>query len=147
MDDKLNLTLDELIKKERQTKKKGKPQKKFGDRGQKPKQGQSKQQKMRQRTGVVNAPSAREKAQQLRKQKVGRFGETRDRQEPFRSGKVITIRSREGRSDRDNWRKRESSDDNRKPRLSNKLRVSNLNNSISNEDLNVLFRNIGPLKE
>lgn len=77
-------------------------------------------------------------------QQSQRFG---GRREPFRNGKKFTTnKAREERSDRDNWRKPAPEVENKKATVSNKLKINNLNNSISNEDLNVLFRNIGPLE-
>ena len=147
MEDKLGLSLEDIIKKEKQDKKQNKPQSKRGGRGGRGGQAQGRQQKMHQRTGVVNAPSARDKAQMLRQNKVNSFGANRGYREPFKNGKKFTTRGREELGDREDWRQNKPKPESRGSQLSSKLKVSNLNNSISNEDLNVLFRNIGPLKE
>ena len=125
MSDKLNATLDELIEKEKdkKTSKKGK--------------GKGKMNKQRQKSNKKNAPSARDKAKRLRKQKVNKFGGARRDDEPTEGRRKLVSRSRRLREQRDF--------DDRKPKLSKKLKVLNLNNSISNEDLNVLFSNIGTL--
>ena len=140
MEDKLDLPLDELIKKQKQDNKgknsKGKFQNKKG--------GNDKKKQMTQRDRSSKAPNAWEKAAKLRRQKVNSFGGGRNG-EPFKNGKTFTSRSRRDRDgDRPTSRGYEES---KEPRQSNRLKVMNLNNSISNEDLNVLFRNIGPLKE
>ena len=147
MEDKLSLPLDELIKKQREEKKKSGHGKKKGFKNDQPKKGNFRNQKMKQRTGFLDAPSARDKARMLRRNKVNRFGSSRGEEVPFRNGKVFTTKGREGRSNRDDWKENKPKKESRGPKLTNRLKVSNLNNVISNEDLNVLFRNIGPLKE
>ena len=147
MEDKLNISLDDVIKQQKSENKNSK-QKNNKDDYKGNKNHQNRQQKMRSKTKFVNAPSAREKAQQLRKNKVGSFGrESRGHREPFTNGKKFTTKSRENRAEREDWKNHRSQNENRKPSHSNRLQINNLNNSISNEDLNVLFRNIGPLKE
>ena len=148
MADKLNLSLDELIKKDRDSKKQS-----GGPKGGKFRKGQNRpgfnrQQRMRQRISTGNAPNAREKARQLRRNKVRNFGGSRDdNPQQFRNSNRPNNQNREGRADRENWRKDEEKEERAKPTFSNKLKVTNLSNTISNEDLNVLFKNIGPLKE
>eukprot|EP00345_Euplotes_harpa_P004853 CAMPEP_0168326786 /NCGR_PEP_ID=MMETSP0213-20121227/5516_1 /TAXON_ID=151035 /ORGANISM="Euplotes harpa, Strain FSP1.4" /LENGTH=148 /DNA_ID=CAMNT_0008329579 /DNA_START=21 /DNA_END=467 /DNA_ORIENTATION=- len=142
--DKLNLSLDEVIKKDREQKKHSFAGKaKFRD----DKHAGHKQRPGQQRFGDRKAPNARDKARQLRKNKVEKFGRSDGAAhgETFRNGKVFSTKGRQERADRENWRKDEVKEQTTKPLPSNKLKVSNLNNSISNEDLNVLFRNIGPL--
>ena len=148
MADKLNLSLDELIKKDRDNKKQS-----GGPKGGKFRKGQNRpgfnrQQRMRQRLSTGNAPNAREKARQLRQNKVRNFGGSRDdNPQQFRNSNRPNNQNSEGRADRENWRKDEEKEERAKPTFSNKLKVTNLSNTISNEDLNVLFKNIGPLKE
>ena len=142
MEDKLDLPLDELIKKQKQENKgKGKPKGKFqGERD-----NQNRNKKMTQREKSVKAPNAWEKASKLRRQKVQQYGPDRRDQEPFTNGKKFTSKSKRDRGDdRPSSRGYEES---KETKQSSKLKVMNLSNSISNEDLNVLFRNIGPLKE
>ena len=86
MADKLNLSLDEIVKQEREQRKKNK-QGKQGKQGQNKQGGKgrargkggnqgkpNKNLKMRQRLGPKNAPSAREKAKLLRRNKVRMSG-------------------------------------------------------------------------
>ena len=148
MSDKLNLSLEELIKKEREGKKQsGGPKGGKFRNNRNNKQGFNKQQRMRQRLSTGNAPNAREKAKQLRRNKVKNFGGNRSSPpQQFNTQRPRDEVPREGRADRENW-KRDDDREEKKSTLSTRLKVTNLSNTISNEDLNVLFKNIGPLKE
>ena len=136
MTDKLGLTLDELIQKEKGDKK---PFKKQGNKG----GVRNKARQMRQKLGSRNVPSARAKARKLRNEKVRRYGDSENnwKRDAPRNTKKLVSRSKRLREEQ------ESDSDDSESKLSTKLKVLNLNNSISNEDLNVLFSNIGTLTE
>ena len=109
MSDKLNLSLEELIKKDKEGKRQSGGQKggKFRkNRNNKP--GFNRQQRMRQRLSTGNAPNARDKARQLRQNKVRNFGGNRNNQpQPFRSNRPRVDNQGEDRADRENWKKNE----------------------------------------
>lgn len=132
MSDKLGQTLDELIKKDKDSKK----SQNKGRGGKKP---QNKGRQMTKKLSSKHAPSARDKARILRKDKVRRFGRDDDRR-PARNNKVLVSRSRRLREEAEK-------EETKQTKQSTKLKVLNLNRSITNEDLNELFNHIGPLTE
>ncbi|CAI2379900.1 unnamed protein product [Moneuplotes crassus] len=120
MSDKLGQTLDELIQKDRENKKFPKGPNKNQSRG---------KQMRRKLSGGQKAPSAWDKAKKLRKEKVQRFGDDR---RPIRNTKKLI---------------KAEDEEVKQVKQSTKLKVLNLNRSITNEDLNELFNHIGPLTE
>ena len=141
MEDKLAVSLDDLIKKDREEKK---AEKKKGKQG---KKGPNRNQKMKQKFGKGRVPDARAKAQQLRREKVNRFGARDDTRGTVRNGRKFISASKALREAQGRGSRIDSTEEQKAPSSSSRFKVMNLNNSISNEDLNVLFRNIGPLKE
>ena len=142
-DDKLHLdrTLDDIIKEKGKGSKKGKKQfnkskgsfkarKNIGSGKNQDKGFKNRNMKMRQKYNPKNAPSARDKARQLRRNKLNQAS----RSKGFKGKVRQTDNEREERKER-------------VPTLTNRLKVSNLSSSISNEDLNLLFGNIGSLLE
>ena len=155
MTDRLNIALDDVIKQQRKEKKTSKPSKKpfkSQNRGRQNKSRNASNQrpKIFKKLSPTSAPSAREKAKQLRSQKVrgynpsgaqrGAANQSSSKESNTKPTKIITIHKQGGKT-------KFSTEHKEKRELSTRLKVMNLSASISNEDLNVLFGEVGKLVE